>query len=104
MPWARLRRFYGLFKKRNIILPMFREVFAGTYKMPVLTLLLFIASFFYILSPVDIIPDWIVVLGWIDDLILFSYASKFLEKELVRYQQHKDYISGKPVVLQTKWK
>ena len=83
---------------------MFREVFAGTYKMPVLTLLLFIASFGYILSPVDIIPDWIVVFGWIDDLLLFSYASKFLEKELVRYQEHTNNIAGRPVVLKTKWK
>lgn len=104
MPWSRLRRFYGLFKKRHIILPMFREVFAGTYKMPVMTTLLFIASFFYILSPIDIIPDWILVLGWIDDLLLFSYATKFLDKELGRYQQYKNALSGKPVVLNTKWK
>lgn len=104
MPWSRLRRFYGLFKKRNIILPMFREVFAGSYKIPVATLLLFIASLFYIVSPVDIIPDWIIGLGWIDDLLLFSYASKFLEKELEKYQQHKNYTEGKPVVLGTKWK
>lgn len=104
MPFSRLRRFYGIFKKRNIILPMFKEVFSGTYKIPFLTGLLFLASLVYIVSPVDIIPDWILGLGWIDDLILFSYASKFLEKELEKYQQQKQYDSGKPIVLNTKWK
>lgn len=32
----------------------------------------------YVLSPVDLIPDWLVVLGWVDDVTLLAFGIPFL--------------------------
>lgn len=85
-------------------MPMFKDIFAGSYRISPMTALMFVLSFAYILSPIDIIPDWILGLGWIDDLIIFNYVSKFLNQELDKYKSNTDFAKGKPVVLPTKWK
>jgi uncharacterized membrane protein YkvA (DUF1232 family) len=36
----------------------------------------------YLLSPIDLIPDWIPVLGVMDDVILVPLAIRFLLKRL----------------------
>ncbi len=42
----------------------------------------------YVLSPVDVVPDWIPVLGWIDDFLLIGVVlplfMKLLPAEVVR--------------------
>ncbi len=47
----------------------------------------------YTLSPVDIIPDTIPVLGWMDDLVLipiaFTLIEKFLPRDILRENQIK---------------
>lgn len=38
-------------------------------------------AFVYVLSPIDLIPDWIVpILGGIDDLVVFIAASRYFIK------------------------
>jgi uncharacterized membrane protein YkvA (DUF1232 family) len=32
----------------------------------------------YVLSPIDLIPDFIPVLGWVDDIVLVPLAIRFL--------------------------
>lgn len=32
----------------------------------------------YVLSPIDLIPDAIPVIGWIDDLVIVPFAIRFL--------------------------
>jgi uncharacterized membrane protein YkvA (DUF1232 family) len=36
----------------------------------------------YVLSPIDLIPDTIPVLGWIDDVAIVSFAIRFLLDKL----------------------
>jgi uncharacterized membrane protein YkvA (DUF1232 family) len=36
----------------------------------------------YVLSPIDLIPDVIPVLGWMDDVVLVPMAIRFLLKRL----------------------
>lgn len=36
----------------------------------------------YLLSPIDIVPDWIPVLGVLDDIVLIPMAIRFLLKNL----------------------
>ena len=41
-----------------------------------------IAGIVYVISPIDLIPDYISIAGWIDDLIVLTIAvNKFLETE-----------------------
>ena len=36
----------------------------------------------YLISPIDLVPDWIPVLGVVDDLVLVPMAIRFLLKRL----------------------
>jgi uncharacterized membrane protein YkvA (DUF1232 family) len=53
---------------------------------PALSKLVVLLAAVYIISPVDLIPDVIPVLGWIDDgvisMLLFKLAFKLLPKEM----------------------
>jgi uncharacterized membrane protein YkvA (DUF1232 family) len=47
-----------------------------------------IAAILYVVSPVDLIPDLIPLLGWLDDgvvaLLLLKFAQRLLPDELLR--------------------
>lgn len=46
---------------------------------PVAQMILFLFTVVYVVSPVDVIPDLIPVIGWIDDLaVFFTQVSAFL--------------------------
>jgi uncharacterized membrane protein YkvA (DUF1232 family) len=32
----------------------------------------------YVLSPIDLIPDWIPVVGWVDDFVVVTFALRWL--------------------------
>jgi uncharacterized membrane protein YkvA (DUF1232 family) len=53
---------------------------------PALSKLVVLLAAVYIISPVDLIPDVIPILGWIDDgvisMLLFKLAFKLLPKEM----------------------
>jgi uncharacterized membrane protein YkvA (DUF1232 family) len=40
---------------------------------PFLTWVYFCGAFVYLLCPIDLIPDFIPVLGWVDDLVVVSF-------------------------------
>lgn len=45
----------------------------------------------YVLSPIDIVPDWIPLLGWVDDLVLIGIVlplfMKLLPPDVLRQAQ-----------------
>jgi len=40
----------------------------------------------YFVLPVDVIPDFLPILGWLDDLGVLSGAALFMVREVQRYQ------------------
>ncbi len=46
-----------------------------------------IIALLYIISPIDLIPDAIPLLGMIDDVLVAGYALKQVAAELARYKQ-----------------
>ncbi len=40
----------------------------------------------YFVMPVDVIPDFLPILGWLDDLGVLSAAALFVVREVQRYQ------------------
>ncbi len=44
-----------------------------------LTLVLLLA---YMLSPIDLLPDWIFFVGWLDDVLIASLLLQFVRRRL----------------------
>lgn len=47
------------------------------------------ATLLYIITPVDMIPDFIPFMGFIDDVAIFSICLNLVRKELVKYESWK---------------
>jgi uncharacterized membrane protein YkvA (DUF1232 family) len=57
--------------------------------MSLLTTVVAIACLAYAVFPFDILPDYIPVLGWIDDGVMLYVLVRQLGKETMRYNRHK---------------
>ncbi|MFV8225430.1 YkvA family protein [Christiangramia aquimixticola] len=48
------------------------------------------AALLYVLSPIDLIPDFIPVLGYLDDAAVVAFCLNLMEKDLITYKVWKD--------------
>lgn len=89
-----LQHISDLWRNKRDLFAMFRENSRGSYRIPLLSVILLIGAVIYIISPIDLIPDFIPVIGWIDDSFVLYLALKLLVKEVNRYQQYKYFKGG----------
>jgi uncharacterized membrane protein YkvA (DUF1232 family) len=68
---------------RNYISGDYREVATGTIVSGFAVLL-------YVLSPIDLVPDFIPVLGFLDDLSLISWFLGKFQDEIAKYRTWED--------------
>lgn len=66
------------------------DVFSGRYKDYSMTALItLVAGMVYVVSPIDIIPDFIPIVGFTDDITVFLFVLKSVNDELERYCKSK---------------
>ena len=65
---------------------MLKSMWYGKYKATLLTKIMLVAALVYIISPIDLIPDFIPILGWTDDGFVFWMLLRRLLTEAVRFQ------------------
>ena len=81
----------GLFAKVKLLLEMLRAHLKGTYKsFSGNTILLFVFGLVYFLTPVDLIPDFLPALGFVDDLSLLYWVFKNVNKDIEDYLDWKE--------------
>lgn len=79
--WEQLQLFFSLVK----------DYAGGHYtEIPKSSIIAVLAALLYFISPVDIIPDFIVGLGFVDDVFILGWVYKKIVKELDKYQAWKD--------------
>jgi len=84
-----IRTLSALWKYRGQLFSMTRAMIRGTYKASFLTMVALIAALLYIISPLDIIPDVVPVIGWMDDGAVMYFLLKRLLYEMQRYEASK---------------
>ncbi|XZF13847.1 YkvA family protein [Chitinophagaceae bacterium MMS25-I14] len=84
-----LRHAFGLFQNRRTLWQMIRETLNGRYRMSMLTTVIAVISIAYVLFPFDLLPDYIPVIGWIDDGVVLFLLIRTLNKETQRYIRFK---------------
>ncbi len=47
------------------------------------------AAIVYVVSPLDLVPDWLIPVGWTDDLVVLSLAWTMVKRELRAYCEWK---------------
>lgn len=56
-----------------------------------------IAGLLYFISPIDLLPDYIPILGYIDDAFVMSVVMNAVASEIERYKAYSEQKSGKQI-------
>src|SRR5210317_150672 len=80
-----------LFQDLRLLIPLIKDYWKGTYRdLSVKSIVIFVAALAYIISPIDLIPDYIIGLGQIDDAVILGLSLYFLEKDLRKYKEWRE--------------
>lgn len=79
--WNKLQLFFSLL--RDYIIGEYREI-------PFASIIAIVAGLSYFLTPIDLLPDIIPGIGYIDDIAVISFIYTQLLTDLEKYEQWKD--------------
>ena len=69
---------------------MLGDVFTGKYKkVPVGTIAAIVGTLLYVLSPIDLIPDFLPIIGYLDDAAMLALCLNFTKFDVEEYKNNK---------------
>ena len=85
-PWYARAAPGRLRAKLRLLWMVLRDFVNGSYrKLPWKAIAAVAAAAAYVLSPIDLIPDFLVPIGWTDDLLVLAMTFGLVKKELRDY-------------------
>lgn len=79
------------FEDVKIMVSMIKDYSSGKYKtVPWWAIAAVVFALLYVLSPVDLIPDFIPIIGQIDDALVVAGCLALIHEELARYRAWKE--------------
>ena len=74
-----------------LIFPLLKDWISGRYtKIPWSVIASLVGAILYVLSPLDLCPDFIPILGYLDDATVFGVAVSFAKDYLEEYKAWKE--------------
>ena len=77
----------NFFKQVVLLYEMLRDSVRGDYEAPWASLAMIVGALVYVISPLDLIPDFIPVIGWGDDAAVVVATIKTIQGDLRDYAQ-----------------
>lgn len=89
------RRMQLITNQARLVIDLVEDFRSGSYRqVSWVSIAVAAACLVYVVSPGDVVPDAIPILGTLDDMVLVTMAMHFLEKDLRAYCRHKGYIES----------
>ena len=80
--------FQRLAKDVSLLIDMVRSYWSGQYReVPFRIIAAVVFALLYVLSPVDLIPDFLPVIGLADDALVVAVCIAMVEEEILKYEQ-----------------
>ena len=74
----------------KLMLSLLKDYYDGNYKkIPWYSIVAISVTLIYVINPYDIIPDFIPVIGYVDDLTVFVYCLKLIKSDFNDYEEWK---------------
>ena len=78
------------FADLKLLFGVIQDFMKGNYKaVPFWTLGAIVTALLYVLSPLDLIPDFIPVIGYVDDAMVVATCLSMVKKDLLKYKEWK---------------
>ncbi|MEZ0329537.1 MAG: YkvA family protein [Dissulfuribacterales bacterium] len=77
----------NVYKYGQLLIALIKDYYSGNYRqISWVSVAISVAALLYILDPIDIFPDFLPIIGQIDDLAVVGLAVRFIKEELDRYE------------------
>jgi len=81
----------GVWSKLVLLFAVSKDYVNGSYtEIPKRSIIAILGGLVYLLSPVDVIPDFVPALGFIDDIYILNLVYRQVLKDLEKYKAWKD--------------
>jgi uncharacterized membrane protein YkvA (DUF1232 family) len=77
-------------KQAGLLYRMLKDMTTGKFKAPWVTVSAITAALLYVISPIDVLPDFIPGAGLIDDALVVSLCMTVIRMDLKRYAKEMD--------------
>ncbi|AKB79929.1 DUF1232 domain-containing protein [Methanosarcina horonobensis HB-1 = JCM 15518] len=79
----------------ELLFSMLLDSFNRKYPVPKKTVVVITVALLYLISPIDISPDILPLIGFVDDVAVFAFAFSLIKDDLENYRAWKLIESGK---------
>lgn len=77
-------------EEAKVLISVVSDYWNGSYRaIPYYSLAAIVVTLLYVLTPIDLIPDFIPVIGFIDDMTVFGVCLLFVTQDLQAYKEWK---------------
>ncbi|UKT64143.1 YkvA family protein [Pedobacter mucosus] len=81
----------GIWSKMVLLFAVAKDYINGDYvEIPKRSIIAIFGGLVYFLSPIDVIPDFVPVLGFVDDIFVLNLVYRQVVKDLDKYKTWKD--------------
>jgi len=90
---SRIDLFKEISHELRLVFGLLNDYRKGNYRnIKKKDIILIIAALLYLLNPADVIPDFIIGVGFVDDLSVFAYIIKKIKDQLEDYKNWKENV------------